>query len=362
METLGAMPDLRRRKAAGALFQKEFSANSYVSKGNYAILLNMKNERSKQLTGMLSSTAASLLFGLSFMFVKQSVNSVSAFTLLSWRFLFAFLAMCVCALLGIFKLNLRGKDLKPLLLIAVFQPLLYYLAETWGIALTTSSESGTVMACVPIVTLILSGAILKEPPTRLQAVSIAVSVLGVLIIVLIKGLSASLNPLGYLLLAVAMLSDSLFVIFSRKAAAYTSTEKTFVMSAAGALVFTGCALAEHASAGTLREFALLPFTNSDFLFSLFYLSVVCSVIAFVLCNYGISIIGATRSASLAVLTTVVSVIAGVVFLGEPFSFAQGAATVLVLAGVYGANRMPKNAVPLESMAELEAMREKEEDA
>lgn len=24
METLGAMPDLRRRKAAGALFQKEF--------------------------------------------------------------------------------------------------------------------------------------------------------------------------------------------------------------------------------------------------------------------------------------------------------------------------------------------------
>lgn len=324
--------------------------------------MDMRKENSKQFIGMLASIAASLLFGLSFMFVKQSVNNVSAFTLLSWRFVFAFLAMCLCALLGLFKLNLRGKDLKPLLLIAIFQPLLYYLGETWGIALTTSSESGTVMACVPIVTLILSAVILKEPPTRLQVVSIVVSVLGVLIIVLIKGLSASLNPLGYLLLVVAMLSDSMFVIFSRKAAAYTSTEKTFIMSAAGAVVFTICALIEHASAGTLREFAVLPFVNYDFLFSLLYLSVACSVVAFVLCNYGISVIGATRSASLAVLTTVISVIAGVVFLNEPFSFAQGAATVLVLIGVYGANHMPKNAVPLKNMETLEALREKEEGA
>ena len=319
----------------------------------------MKKDTSKQVLGMVSATASSLLFGLSFMFVKQSVNNVSAFTLLSWRFLFAFFAMCLCALLGLFKLNLRGKDLKPLLLIAIFQPLIYYLGETWGIALTTSSESGTVMACVPIVTLILSGSILKEPPTKLQTISIIVSVLGVLIIVLVKGLSASLNPLGYLLLVVAMFSDSLFVIFSRKAAAYTSTEKTFIMSAMGALVFTLCALVEHGTAGTLREFVLLPFVNRDFLFSLLYLSVGCSVVAFVLCNYGISIIGATRSASFAALTTIVSVVAGVLFMHESFSIWQGAGTVLVLAGVYGANRMPKNAVPLENMETLEAMRTEE---
>ncbi len=322
----------------------------------------MKKETSRQFAGMMAAVAASLLFGLSFMFVKQSVNSVSAFTLLAWRFTFAFLAMCAAALLGVFKLNLRGKDIKPLLLIALFQPLLYYLSETWGIALTTSSETGTVMACVPIVTLILSGVILKEPPTKLQAASIAVSVAGVLIIVLIKGLSASLNPLGYALLLVAMMSDSLFVIFSRKAAAYTSTEKTFIMSAAGAVVFTVCALVEHTAAGTLRQFMLLPFTNMDFLLSLLYLSVACSVVAFVLCNYGISVIGATRSASLAVLTTVISVAAGVVFLGEPFSLAQGAATVLVLIGVYGANRMPKNAVPLADMEALAAARKNSGDA
>ena len=49
-------------------------------------------------------------------------------------------------------------------------------------------------------------------------------------------------------------------------------------------------------------------------------------------------------------------VAGVLFLHEGFSIWQGAGTVLVLAGVYGANRMPKNAVPLENMETLEAMR------
>ena len=231
--------------------------------------------------------------------------------------------------------------------------------ETWGIALTTATESGIVIACIPIVTVILSALMLKEPPTRRQTLSIVLSVAGIFIMVLIKGLSASLNPIGYLLLFITISSAGLYVIYSRKAAAYTSTEKTFIMSAAGALVFTVFAVVEHAAAGTFREFIILPFTNHDFLISLLYLSVACSVIATMLRNYSISEIGATRTASFAVLTTVVSVVAGVVFLNEPFSFAQGVATVLVLAGVYGANHIPKNAVPLNSPAFYESLPEKE---
>ena len=161
------------------------------------------------------------------------------------------------------------------------------------------------------------------------------------------------------MLFITISSAGLYVIYSRKAAAYTSTEKTFIMSAAGALVFTVFAVVEHAAAGTFREFIILPFTNHDFLISLLYLSVACSVIATMLRNYSISEIGATRTASFAVLTTVVSVVAGVVFLNEPFSFAQGVATVLVLAGVYGANHIPKNAVPLNSPAFYESLPEKE---
>jgi len=295
------------------------------------------------ILGTAASASASVLFGLSFMFTKQSVNEVSTFTLLSWCFLFSVAAMLIFAAFGILPLHLKGKDLKPLLLIALIQPLLYYPLETFGIALTTSSESGTVLACVPIVTIILSALVLKEPPTKLQVISILVSAAGVIILVLVKGMSVSFNALGYLLLIGAMLADSLFVIFTRKASDHGPTEKTFVMSLVGAVVFTAVAVAEHAAAGTLREFMLLPFSDMDFLSSILYLSVGGSVIAFMLCNYGISVIGATRSSSLQALTTLVSVAAGVIFLGEPFSPLQGFATVLILLGVYGANRMDTKA-------------------
>ena len=309
-------------------------------------------ERKNLIVGSLCQVFAAVLFGFSFLFVKVTVESVSALTLLAWRFFIAFAIMGVLALTKVIKINLKGKKLWPLLLIAVFQPVLYYASETTGIKLTTASESGTLLACIPIVTLLFSGPLLHEPPTKRQVVSIVLSVVGVVSIALIKGFSSSLNALGYALLAVAMFSDSFYVIFSRRAAAFNSAEKTFVMMALGALVFTGAAFVEHGINGTVGEFITLPFHDTSFLWSILYLGVGCCAIGFFLCNYGIELLGATRSASFAGLTTVISVLAGVLILREPFSIWQGLGTLLVLVGVYGANMLPPGAVNVEEIKEL----------
>ncbi len=311
----------------------------------------MKNK--KESIAVLCSITASALFGLSFMFTKKTVSEVSSLSLLAWRFTFAFIAMSICALLKIIKLDLKRKSIKPLLVIAVFQPVLYFIGETYGIQLTTSSESGAIVACLPLITICMSALMLHEPPTKLQTISIIVSVVGVVLIVISKGLNASLNVWGYLLLLMAMLSDSLYVIKARKASNYTSAEKTYIMAAMGTATFMSAALVENALSGTTGEFLSLPFTNMDFLTGILYLSICCSVIAFLLTNYSLGIIGANRAASFAGVTTIVSVLAGVVFLHEDFSLIQGAGTILVLVGVYGANKMPPNAVEV-NMEELEA--------
>ncbi|HWS30230.1 MAG TPA: DMT family transporter [Clostridia bacterium] len=300
-------------------------------------------ERKNILIGTLCQVLAAFLFGFSFLFVKVSVERVSALTLLSWRFFIAFATMGLLALTKVIKLDLKGKNLGPLLLIAVFQPVLYYIAETAGIKRTTASESGTLLACIPIVTLIFSGPLLHEPPTKRQVVSIVISVLGVASIALIKGFSSSFDPLGYVFLLVAMFSDSFFVLFSRRAAAFTSAEKTFVMMALGALVFSAAAFIEHGINGTVSAFVMLPFRDTDFLWSVLYLGIGCCAIGFFLCNYGIELLGATRSASFVGLSTVISVLAGVLILREPFSLLQGIGTALVLIGVYGANMLPRSA-------------------
>lgn len=296
---------------------------------------------------------AALLFGFSFLFVKLSVARVSTLTLLSWRFFIAFAAMGLLALFKVIKIDLRGKNLGPLLLIAFFQPVLYYIAETTGIKRTTASESGTLLACIPIVTLLFSGPLLHEPPTKTQVVSIVISVIGVVSIALVKGFSSSLDVIGYVLLLIAMFSDSFFVLFSRKAAAFNSAEKTFVMMTLGVLVFSAAAFIEHGINGTVTEFITLPFRDTEFLLSVLYLGVGCCAIGFFLCNYGIELLGATRSASFAGLTTVVSVLAGVFLLRESFSLLQGLGTLLVLLGVYGANMLPRSAIKVEEIKETD---------
>jgi drug/metabolite transporter (DMT)-like permease len=291
----------------------------------------------KDKIGIAAAVVCEILFGFSFLFTKKVLTNVSPIDLLSWRFIFAFALISLCALFRLIKLRFKRKKLLPLFLVALFQPVLYFAGETVGIQLTSASESGTMIAVIPILTLAFSALLLKEIPRRLQVVGILATVAGILLSVLVKGLEATLNPLGYIMLLAAVTSGSLYSVFSKKAAAFSSAEKTYAMMALGAAVFTSIAIVRNDAGGTLQSFFLLPFTNPDFLVAVLYLSAGCSVAAFFLFNTAIETIGTNRSASFVGLSTVVTVTASVVILRENYPFFQGLGTALVIAGVTMAN-------------------------
>ena len=165
-------------------------------------------EKKKTIKGCLCAIFCEILFGLSYLFTKHATTSVDSLTLLSWRFATAFLVINLCVSLGVVKISLRGKRLLPLFWIAVFQPVIYFVGETVGISLTTASESGAVLSVIPAATLIAGGLILKEKPTKLQAAGVCITMAGVMVCVLSKGMEASFNPLGYLMLLMAVISYS----------------------------------------------------------------------------------------------------------------------------------------------------------
>ena len=296
-----------------------------------------KNVYSK---GIIIAVFSEVLFGLSFIFIRMCVDEVSVFTLLSWRTMVAFIAMTICAALGIIKIDLKGKNLKPLLLLSFFQPVLYFIMETLGVQRTTAAESGVLLAC--IITMVFSAVFLRDKPTKLQVACMVVTVAGAVMIGMGGELTTSSSVLGYLFLLAAMCSESAYAITSQNIKGFNSAEKTYAMIVSGAVVFTGCALVEHAMNGTVVAFLTLPFHNSGFLICILYLSLGCNLIAFLCANYSISIIGATKRAAFASIASVTSVLGGVFYLGETFTKTQIAATVLVLAGVYGVNRFGKN--------------------
>lgn len=279
----------------------------------------------------------STFFGLSFIFIKLVVDEIPLFSMLAWRNVIALIAMTICAFAGILKINLKGKDLRPLLVLSLFQPILYYIFEALGVKMTTASESGIIIACIPIMTMIFSIIFLKDKPTKLQALFMVLTVAGAVIVAGIGGLKTSSNLLGYFILILAVCSDSAYSITSQKLKDFTSAEKTYSMCVTGTVVFTIGAFVQNGMQGTIKEFITLPFTNTGFLICVLYLAIGCNIIAYLCSNYAISLIGATRRSAFAAVSTVITVIAGVLYLHEPFSGLQAFATALILIGATGVN-------------------------
>lgn len=57
--------------------------------------------------------------------------------------------------------------------------------------MTTASESGAFLACIPVVALIMSSLILKEWPSRWQVVDVITTLVGIIMAVFAAGVPTS---------------------------------------------------------------------------------------------------------------------------------------------------------------------------
>lgn len=288
--------------------------------------------------GCLCAAGCEAIFGLSYVFTKQATADASAFALLGWRFLIAFVVMSLCILTGVIKVRLKGKKLRSVLLVALFDPAIYFIGETVGISCTTASESGVFLACIPVASLVASSLILDNKPKKIQVLGILITLSGVLFTVFAVGMNhASFSVTGYVFLVVAVLSYALYSVFVDKAEAFSSVEITYGMIAVGAVVFTILAIGEAMVRGSVSDLAALPFRNTSFLAAVLYQGIGCSILAFFLSNAAIAKAGVNRTASFIGLSTVVSILAGALLLKETFSAFQIVGAVVILIGVYVAN-------------------------
>ena len=296
----------------------------------------MKDNR--VLTGSLCALGCEVLYGLSYLFTKQTAETASPLALLGWRFVVALAAMSLWVALGFIPVRLKGRRLGPLLRVALFCPCLYFIGETVGIRETTVTESGVFLACVPALSLLASTVILKKKPTKRQIIGILVTFLGVMTTVVAVGLSSSLSPVGYAALMLAVVAYALYSVFVDLAADYTGAEITYVMLCSGAAFYGLLALGEAAAHGALSELLTLPARSGTFRTAVLYQGIGCSVAAFFLSNAAIAKIGVNKTSSFIGVSTIVSILAGALALGEPLSVGQIVGAAVIVAGVYTANK------------------------
>lgn len=287
--------------------------------------------------GCLCAIACETFFGLSYIFTKTATERAGVFDILGWRFAVAFFVMSLLVAFKIIKVDLRGKLSPRVVLIALFFPVIYFVCETFGIMMTTASESGVFIACVPAASIAMSSLYLKKRPTKLQTIGITVTLAGVVATVFASDASATLSVAGYAFLVGAVLSYAIYSVLVEQAGAASETEITYMMLAAGSFVFAAAAVISAALRGGLRELAMLPFADSSFCVAILYQALGCSIVAFFLCNFAISRIGVNKASSFVGVSTIVALAAGALILGESVTLLHVVGAAVIIAGIYTAN-------------------------
>lgn len=294
--------------------------------------------KSSRALPYLAISATAMIFGFSFLFTKNILDHLGVFQLLGYRFLLAALVLTLLRMLGVLQIRIPRENVRGLLAVALFQPLLYFVFETLGVHLTNASQSGVIISLVPISAMVFAVLILKERLVMTQWTAAMVSMAGVMVIVASQGQAGGeSSPLGVLILLLAVVAAGMYNVMSRKMSAVSSPlETTYVMMWVGALVFNVVGLSLFTRSGTPAGYLAAIF-RPEVLPNLFFLAVVSSIVAFFLFNYSLAHMEASRNAIFLNLVPIISVWAGVVFRGEAFAGLQILGMVLIIAGAWGIN-------------------------
>ena len=290
---------------------------------------------SEEKKGMLAAAIAYSIFGLSYLFSKLALEVAEPFILLCVRFSITFLVLNLMVITGFQKISLRGKNLLGPICLGLLEPVLYFFLENYGLKYTTTSFTGIVSSISPIFTAILGAIFLRERPNKKQWFCICLSIAGVMMVSL--GTNSGENTLlGCLcLLGAYIMSGSYSVLARHLTKEFTAFEITYIMFTIGFAVFTALAFLQNGS----QTLPLLAAALSDgqFLVSSLFLGILASVIGYLLTNYSLTRLPATRSIIFSSFSTLVSVLSGVILMHDPFSLTSGVAFVMILAGVWGVN-------------------------
>jgi len=109
-----------------------------------------------------------------------------------------------------------------------------------------------------------------------------------------------------------------------------------VMMGVAAVSFTVMALVQ--CSGDMTRLTA-PLASAEFLTAILYLGFASSIVAFMALNVASGCLPVAKTMSFCNMTTVISLFAGVIFLHEPFNAISLFASVLIILGIWGVQRV-----------------------
>lgn len=278
--------------------------------------------------------------------------------MLALRFLISAAAFTLMQLVGIIKIDFRGKPIKFLLITALFEPVGYFIFEAVGIAGTSTSLAGILAAATSIMVLIFERIFLKERTSLAQKLLLVLSVGGVVLVTIFSGGGGQNSIVGIVFLMLANMCGALFVISSRKSSStqFSAIEVTYFAAIVGAIVFNVINFIVMVNRGTLSTF-FTPLLDIKNVLAFVFLSVLSTILATLMTNFAISKIQPSSVSALGALSTVVTIAVGVIFKGDDLGWYHIVGTVLILCGSVGINYLTQKRASIKNAQEFSELQE-----
>lgn len=282
----------------------------------------------------------SIIIGFSFLFVKIALRSADTMTLLAHRFTLAAFCIVIYRFFNPEKIKISHLDWLKIIPFSFAYPISFFLFQTFGLKIISSSEAGIIQATAPILTLIAARIILKEQIGKQQKFFISISVLGVIFINVMNGFNVSnYSYIGFLFILMSSISFAIYNVLTKKLSKdYSVFSIVYVMSITGGIVFNLISIAQHMINRDMSSY-FAPFLKPSFVWAILYLGVLSSLITSLLSTYALGKLEATKVGLFSNVSTVVTILAGTIFLHESLHYYHYLGICAILIGTIGFNLM-----------------------
>jgi drug/metabolite transporter (DMT)-like permease len=291
-----------------------------------------ESEKRAAVATEVSLVFAAIFWGLNFAATKYATATIPPLALVAMRFTVGGLLLLLVLRFLEPKSKLRRSDVLPMAALGCLGVATAQTGFTFGLSLTSAGSTGLIFATAPVWGLLLGAVLGLERPTWKGVIGVALSVLGVALVVLDGLMSGHASLVGDLLVLVAAFCVGAYAVFSMPL-----LERHTSLAVATYPVLFGIPFLLLLSSPQLLSLEWGSVGAGPWA-AVAYAGVFATAFAFSAWQRGISRIGANRVLVYQYLITIVGVTSGIVFFGETLSVNKVAGGAVILFGVYLARR------------------------
>jgi len=286
-------------------------------------------QENRDLKPMGAALLSMIFWSFSFVWVKIAYLAYGPLTVIFFRLIISVGLLFIFSIFFHRLQKLARKDYGIFLLLALFEPFLYFMGESYGLLYVSSTVAAVIVATIPLFAPITAWYFFKERLSLMNIAGLFISFLGVCLVILNNDLSFSASPKGVMLEFMAVFAAVGYSTVLRKLAfRYNTFTIITYQNFIGIFMFL-----PFWSIFEAGGFMQTPFHWQAFR-AIVLLSVFASTFAFILFTYSVRSIGINRSNMFVNLIPVFVAIFAWFILGDQLTMQKFAGITVVICGLF----------------------------